>query len=467
MGAAVTVSPARHELFWGRLLDALEEKQVIPIIGQELLEVADDGVVKPLVSVVARRALDRLQLGAECGAVRTLHEAAICCLAARAADPHRGIEIEDLYGAVHQVVGDPAFPVPDVLETLAGIEVFQLYVTTAADPLLKRAIDTARGGATNALQLAYKLPGPGEDLPAPLDEIARPVVYHLLGKTSPLETFALTEEDTLEFLHALQSERRRPPNLFEELHTRSLLIIGSGYSGWLTRFLLRVTRGTRMRDRGPARGFVADASVGPDDSLVQYLRHFHSQTEVFPGTPREFVRELAERWKTRSQAIRARAASADASAFPRVEPDSVFVSYASEDEQAARLLIAELDAARVPVWFDKHSLRAGMKFQQEILQAIGRCSLFIPVLSRHVLTSKKRFFFSEWNAAIEASKHFGAGRAFIVPCRIDDVPPDDPLIPEQIRAIHADYVADKGARAKFAARVRDLFREYVLEERPS
>ena len=61
-------------------------------------------------------------------------------------------------------------------------------------------------------------------------------VFHLMGRLSGTpHTFAVTREDTLEFMESLQS---RPPGfLFDKLRDADLLFLGSPLSGWLSRLL--------------------------------------------------------------------------------------------------------------------------------------------------------------------------------------------------------------------------------------
>lgn len=447
------MNPAEKDLFWSRLLDWLEEGKVVPIVGQDLLEVTEAGTSLPIVTVIARRALTRLGLSPEAWrGVRTMTDAAVCWLERGGQD-----NLGDLYRAVHRVAHEESLPIPDVLRTLAGIDPFKLFITTAADPLLARALTEVRGSSPRIRSYAYATRHAPDDLPARLDEIAGPVIYHLLGRTAVTDTYALTEEDVLEFVHSLQSTPDAPEMLRHELRDRSLLIIGSGYSDWLTRFFLRGTRGAPFSERNAADGFLADTSAGRDESFVRFIRHFGGRLQVFPGEARTFVYELADRWAQRAAEIRAPDA-AGGTPVPAIEPEQIFVSYASEDLEHAELLVNRLREARLPVWFDKNLLRSGAEFEAEIRRGIGRCTLVIILLSRRLQTYEPRFFFREWDLAIDVAKSYR--RQFIIPCRIDDVPRDAEQIPDAIRELHADDVIDDPSRAAFVEHIRDLFRKY-------
>ena len=57
------------------------------------------------------------------------------------------------------------------------------------------------------------------DLTTEREQMTRPVVYHLLGRVSASPTYVISDEDTLEFVCALQSEHLTPEKLFHELRT--------------------------------------------------------------------------------------------------------------------------------------------------------------------------------------------------------------------------------------------------------
>jgi hypothetical protein len=68
--------------------------------------------------------------------------------------------------------------------------------------------------------------------------------------------------------------------------------------------------------------------------------------------------------------------------MPRVS-NAVFLSYASEDAQAAERIAAALRSAAIEVWFDKSELRGGDAWDRHIREQIHDCRLFIAVISAH------------------------------------------------------------------------------------
>ena len=60
---------------------------------------------------------------------------------------------------------------------------------------------------------------------------------------------------------------------------------------------------------------------------------------------------------------------------------AVFLSYASQDSEAARRLCDALQSKGVEVWFDQSELRGSDEWDQSIRRQIKACVLFIPIVS--------------------------------------------------------------------------------------
>ena len=60
---------------------------------------------------------------------------------------------------------------------------------------------------------------------------------------------------------------------------------------------------------------------------------------------------------------------------------AVFLSYASQDVDAAARICEALRAAGVEVWFDQSELRGGDAWDRQIRKQIHECALFIPIIS--------------------------------------------------------------------------------------
>ena len=82
---------------------------------------------------------------------------------------------------------------------------------------------------------------------------------------------------------------------------------------------------------------------------------------------------------------------------------AVFLSYASQDAEAARRLCEALRASGVEVWFDQSELRGGDVWDQKIRQQIHDCALFVPIISTHTDERTEGYFRLEWKLAVDRS----------------------------------------------------------------
>ena len=98
----------------------------------------------------------------------------------------------------------------------------------------------------------------------------------------------------------------------------------------------------------------------------------------------------------------------------------VFLSYAHEDFDLVKKIFYRLTENGIRVWFDSAKMQGGNLYDTEIRQAIARCRIFIPVLSRQVqsdlLNGNSRYYKDlEWS---EAQAHHHVGNMGIVPIKL-------------------------------------------------
>jgi Tol biopolymer transport system component len=115
---------------------------------------------------------------------------------------------------------------------------------------------------------------------------------------------------------------------------------------------------------------------------------------------------------------------------------AVFISYASEDAEAAGRIAASLEAAGIEVWLDKTILRTGDAWDQKIRREIRDCALFIAVVSRHTEARSEGYFRLEWHLADQRTHLMAKSRPFLVPVCIDDTPEKNAEVPESFSRVH-------------------------------
>lgn len=445
---------------WEDLLNFIEEKQVIPIIGPELVVVQTEAGPENLYTWVARSLAARLAIDpATLPAVPTLDDVVTRHLA------NRGRR-EDLYTRIRTIMRETTFLPPPALVKLAEITDFTLYVSTTFDSLLEDAINAVRFGGLKSTDVAAYTPSKLVDLSTDRELLTRPFVYHLLGRLSASPTYVISDEDVLEFVCALQSRHYAPEKLFGELEHNHLLLLGGGFSDWLTRLFLRLAKRRRLSEPRDVGETLADSRSPHDPGLVFFLQQVSSRTRLFAGGAESFVDELHRRWMARNKPTASAAGGAGgvAGGGPvRLTPPAremadhaVFVSYAREDLAAVQQLKAGLDAAGITAWFDMERLESGDDFMRKIRGNVARCSYFIPVISATTQRRVEGWFRREWNWAVDRTEGMAAGAKFILPVCIDDTPEKGALVPEQFLKTHWTRLPGGVVTPEIAARLREL-----------
>ena len=114
---------------------------------------------------------------------------------------------------------------------------------------------------------------------------------------------------------------------------------------------------------------------------------------------------------------------------------AVFISYASQDAEAAGRICEALQAAGIEVWFDQSELRGGDAWDQSIRKQIKTCALFLPVISRNTHDRVEGYFRLEWKLAVDRSHLIAADQTFLLPVVMDDTRDDDERVPERFREV--------------------------------
>ena len=443
--------------FWEQILQVVDEGRVIPVVGPDLLLLSQGDPTALLYPHLAERLAKYLELSDDKLPTRDSLNAVACRYLAGGNDP------QEIYSALKAVMpADDELPIPEPLIKLAEIRSLKTFVSITFDSLLERAINHVRfGGQPKTRVLAYS-PNRTEDLDPGIVTADRPVVFHLFGRLSAVPDYAVTEEDTLEFMHSLQNETRRPQRLFDDLNQAHLFIVGCSLTEWLARFFLRISRRDRLLMARGKTDIVADSRVRDDASLVHFFQQFKTGTKIFPGGGAlEFVNELHERWTARHPQRESEPLPLEpAPAASRMEDGAVFLSYASEDLLQARRIKEALERAGVDVWFDKADLNAGDEYELKIRRNIEKCSLFVPVISRNCLTPTRRFFRIEWSHAQGVALQVPPSMQFILPVAVDDTSPEEPFLPEQWSRLHWQRLRDGETTPEFVDTIRRLYRDY-------
>jgi len=435
---------------WDDLLNFIEERRVIPIIGPELLQIDIEGSPRQLYDWVAEKLAAKLNVDtSQLPRPYNLNDVVCWFLASRG-------RREEAYTRLRSLLRDANFAPPLALRQLAQITDFDLFVTTTFDPLLEQAINTERfGGAQTTDVIAYA-PNRVADLPSEREKLTRPVIYHLLGRLSASPTYVISDEDTLEFICALQSEHLTPERLFHELEHNHLLFIGSSFTNWLARLFLRIAKRHRLSDPRDVGEVLADDHTLADVRLMHFLQQVSVRTRVYRGAEK-FVDELHRRWTARHKPADVIPLAQRFLPPERDMPDNaVFISYAREDLAAVQRLRAALEANGIRTWFDLDRLEGGDDYDRKIQRNIARCSYFIPVVSSTTERRLEGYFRREWSYAIDRARNIAEGALFIVPVCIDDTDPIRAHVPDKFKALHVTRLPGGEMTSEFARHMHDF-----------
>jgi len=438
---------------WDDLLNYIEERRVIPIVGPDLLRVQTDRGLMPLYEWLAGKLAARLQVDTSLlPQPLTLNDVVCSYLGQRG-------RREEAYTRLRSILRENEFEPPAVLRQLAQITDFDLFVSTTFDPLLEKAVNAERYGGQPGSEVIAYAPNRVADLPAERSQLTRTVIYHMLGRLSASPTYVISDEDMLEFICALQSEHLTPERLFHELEHNHLLLIGSDFSNWLARLFLRMAKRKRLSDPRDVGEVLADDHTLKDERLVAFLQQVSVRTRVYGGAE-AFVAELHARWMKRNGGAQAASSAVAPQRFlppAREMPENaIFISYAREDLPAVQRLKAAMDAAGLVTWFDLDRLEGGDEFDRKIRANIARCSYFVPVVSATTQRRLEGYFRREWSYAVDRSLNIAEGAVFILPVCIDDTPEAAAFVPEKFRALHMSRLPGGEPTPEFLRRLREL-----------
>jgi len=135
---------------------------------------------------------------------------------------------------------------------------------------------------------------------------------------------------------------------------------------------------------------------------------------------------------------------------------AVFLSYTSQDVEAAQRICEALRAAGIEVWFDQSELRGGDVWDRQIRKQIHDCALFIPVISAHSDARHEGYFRREWRLAVERAGDMAEDVPFLVPVVIDSTKDATARVPERFREVQWSHAPNGNASAAFVERVRSL-----------
>jgi len=331
-----------------------------------------------------------------------------------------------LRAASERFYKSPQFEPSEIHKAIAAFP-FRVIITTCHDELLIQALKEA---GKDPVVYRYNMRGDNRDNPEIVipDSPLSPVVFHLFGDAQQPGSLVLSENDLLDFLIAIVSERPSLPySLVSSLKKagQSFLFIGFGIKNWYLRVLLKVlVRSLELNRSG--------ASI-ITESLRELSQQDREQTVMFyqRGTRIEvedteidyFLTELTKR-------LDAEGGICDASTPVGPRP-RVFISYASEDHELSARIYNELQQSGFEPWFDKDALTGGTLWDENIQDELNSTDFTLVLYSPALCGKTDSYVNKEINLARQRALNIRG--SFLIPLRTAELSDD-----QRIRELH-DY----------------------------
>jgi TolB-like protein/predicted Zn-dependent protease len=135
---------------------------------------------------------------------------------------------------------------------------------------------------------------------------------------------------------------------------------------------------------------------------------------------------------------------------------AVFLSYASQDAEAAKRIADALRGAGIEVWFDQSELVGGDAWDAKIRHQISSCALFVPIVSGNTQARLEGYFRLEWKLAAQRTHTMADEKTFLLPVVIDDTKDAVAKVPQEFKAVQWTKLQDGESMPAFVTRVKKL-----------
>jgi hypothetical protein len=430
-----------EDAFWDQLLHRMEAQSVIPVVGRGAITFGDDDEL--LHPWLADKVAAKYGIKLPSNVAKTVQYVADAQWLVGATSEDRAERLNLMHLYLFNLLDNSGIQPGVTLYRLAAIKDFPLFLTTSFDPLLARAVATAQPAARPSDWVrATSFRNGFRDLPADPRDLPFACVYHLLGKIRKAPDCALRDDDALAFLRALDQHLHAAGHLATALHDSHLLFLGVSLDNWLLRFLVQAAKGKHLSDPEPGHLYLSEvAEMAERDQVVAFFSRVTSQFYSIPLAPREFIAELAERWRAaHPQSPDDITLMKQAHRLAHRGPGCIFISYASPDLPIAEYIVKQLQEKGLLVWFDKQQLQPGHDWEAEFSEAVETtCGIFLSLISDNTAPRLEGFNIKERNLAIERREQFADTAVFYIPIRIDEgqplVPASEPRRSKKIQAV--------------------------------
>jgi TolB-like protein len=145
---------------------------------------------------------------------------------------------------------------------------------------------------------------------------------------------------------------------------------------------------------------------------------------------------------------------------------SVFLSYASDDREAARSIGDALTGFGLDVWLDQSELGGGDAWDQKIRKQIRECDYFMPIISARTEARLEGYFRREWRLAVERTLDMADDHLFLLPVVIDDTNEAKARVPEKFLTVQWLRLPEGRPTPALEALCRRIASGGIIESQP-
>jgi hypothetical protein len=406
------------ERHWTSLVTSLRHGQCVLLVGHEIPAILSSQQAFPLATCSNYAEALALHLGAELEDDGRRVSGTTLAAVAQQYEDAQGFGPNALRALAQKFYHSRPFAPSDVHQALASLP-FSLIVTTCHDDLLSRALQEA---GKSPLVQRYHLRGDKRDNPEFVLSGApgAPVVYHLFGDADEPGSLVLSENDLLDFLIAIVSERPPLPNSLTRALKRAgqnFLFVGFGIKQWYLRVLMKML--VRALELHRTASAIATEPLGGladfdrEQTILFYQRG--TRIEIEDTDVKMFLAELARRLEAEGGMA--------CQAAPLGPRPRVFISYAREDGELAARVFDALQKMQFEPWLDKESLRGGENWDQRIRSELEATD-FALVLYTPRLCEKADSYVNR-EIALAHNRALSVRGSFLIPLRTAEIAAED------------------------------------------
>jgi TIR domain/SIR2-like domain len=304
---------------------------------------------------------------------------------------------------------------PGQIHNLLAACPFQTVLTNCSDQLFERALKSVN---KDPQTYWYNYKGTESDnyeLESP-GTMNQPIVYHLYGTFEDPNSLVLSENDLLDFITAIVSERPKLPNTLKNaLKDKTFLFVGFGIKFWYVRVILKLLAKTLNIAKGSfAQESLTGLADGERDQTVLFYKR-GTRLEVVDMDALTFCQELSQRL----------AEAGDLEISPRSKPSKpiqLFISYERSDRELAQRLYKTIPKDQFDPWLDDEQLGPG-DWDSAIREKIEDSDFFVVLNSKNLKEREEGYVNAEIDYALKLNKRFRR-KNFIVPLHVGELSAD-------------------------------------------